>query len=139
MAPSALEILVRILGVYRFDRHGIDFWYRPPQTHARMATAHRRFLNLHDRTFGTGGAAQLVHRPWRAGTLRDGESVQLDAILADQASQLAHVVADLSTDDSQFPVSSTSEPWVVYRCRPDHLSGSETLVYGSAVATCRQH
>ncbi|MDA3948885.1 MAG: DUF115 domain-containing protein [Spirochaeta sp.] len=95
VAPSALEILVYTLGVTDLVILGIDFWYHPPRTHARMATGHRRFLNLHNRISGTGGAAQLVQRPWRSGTLRNGEPVQLDGILADQAAQMAHVVSVL--------------------------------------------
>lgn len=95
VAPSALELLICTMGVTDLVILGVDFWYHPPRTHARMATAHRRFLNLHDRTTGNGGAAQLVQRPWRAGTLQNGESVLVDGILADQAKQLANVVSVL--------------------------------------------
>jgi hypothetical protein len=95
VAPSALELLIRTMGVTDLVILGVDFWYHPPRTHARMATAHRRFLNGHDRTTGSGGPAKLVQRPWRPGTLQNGESVQIDGILADQAEQLAEVVSVL--------------------------------------------
>lgn len=102
VAPSAVEGLVRWCRVRHILSVGVDFWYRTPKSHSSMSAPHRGVLHRHDRLTGTGGDLRLLMRPMVDVHLRDGTSARGDAILADQAAQLAHTVATLRHEFPDF-------------------------------------
>ncbi len=92
VAPSAVEILGRVIGVREILAIGLDFWYRLPRTHATLATHHRRILGESTRVSGNDGPAAWTMRPWKRGTLRDGSSAVVDGVLEAQARQMERLI-----------------------------------------------
>ena len=85
VAPAALHLLTERLGVRAVFCVGIDFWYRPPKTHARMSPGDRAVRRCTSRLTHRDGHDRVLARPWRTVTLRDGSVRPGDAVLADQA------------------------------------------------------
>ncbi|MCG8481653.1 MAG: DUF115 domain-containing protein [Spirochaetales bacterium] len=94
IAPAAIELLARYGAVTDIVCTGIDFWYRPPATHARMSSIDRIVRRATDRLHHRDGAARILARPWTEARLRDGRSVRSDRVLADHAEQMRAVVED---------------------------------------------
>ena len=94
IAPTAVELLYRYGGITEIVCSGIDFWYRPPATHARMSSIDRIVRRAADRLHHRDGASRLLARPWVAATLRDGRSVIADRVLADHAAQMRNAVEE---------------------------------------------
>lgn len=102
IAPTAVEVLSRCVGIEDIVTVGIDFYYRLPKSHATMSAPHRRFLRDHTRCTGADGTAGALFRPWRAGVLATGESTIVDGILEDQARQFRHLIEHLSRLGTQI-------------------------------------
>ncbi len=96
IAPAAIELLTRFGGVTDIVCTGIDFWYRPPATHARMSAIDRIVRRATNRLHHRDGAERLLARPWIDARLRDGRSVRSDRVLADHAEQMRALVEDAS-------------------------------------------
>jgi len=106
VAPAGAALLASYLGFTSIVLAGIDFWYRPPRTHASMTGVHRRFLEGHSRVSGNDGDPRVMVRPWMDGTLRDGSTARSDAILASQAQHLAGAIRELQEDGAGIVVQT---------------------------------
>lgn len=95
VAPAALEILTTHLGVRHIVTVGVDFWYHPPRTHAMMTGPDRRMRATMARLLRNDGYEELLNRPGRTATLRDGQDAWCDGVLEDQARQMRQVVMEL--------------------------------------------
>ena len=93
VAPAAVSLLGHELGVREILLVGIDFWYRPPATHARESTGFRLLRAASHRLAHRDGWDRTLHRPWTTVRLRDGSQAPGDAVLADQAAQFRAAVA----------------------------------------------
>lgn len=110
VAPSAVEGLVRWCGVRRILAVGVDFWYHAPKSHSTMSAPHRWVMHRQQRLSGTGGDQRLMVRPMQDVQLRDGSPARGDAILADQAAQVAYTVASLRRDFPDLECYTLSAP-----------------------------
>lgn len=104
VAPAAVELLVRHLNVRTIVTVGIDFWYRAPRSHALMSGPDRRMRATMHRLGHIDGYPALYSRPLSTARLRDGQSVRSDAILADHAGQMKHLVHRLQREFPAFRV-----------------------------------
>ncbi|SIQ65229.1 Protein of unknown function DUF115 [Alkalispirochaeta americana] len=95
VAPAALDILVRLLGVRTVLTIGIDFHYRLPRTHAHLTAGDRRMRSEMTRLLRRDGNHEYLLRPRRDVLLRTGQPARGDAILADQALQMHHTTTEL--------------------------------------------
>jgi hypothetical protein len=95
VAPAALELLVRYLGIRTVISVGIDFWYRSPRSHARMTGPDRRMRAAMTRLQYNDGYPSLLSRPASPVRLRDGAEERGDRILSDHAQQMEQAVRDL--------------------------------------------
>ncbi|WP_018526687.1 6-hydroxymethylpterin diphosphokinase MptE-like protein [Alkalispirochaeta alkalica] len=98
VAPAAMELLVRTLGVRTLLAVGIDFHYRLPRTHARLTAGDRLMRKNMTRLLRRDGNHEYVLRPRKEVLLRTGERIRGDAILADQALQMRHATAELQRE-----------------------------------------
>ncbi len=95
IAPAAIEILVRHLGVRTVATVGVDFWYRPPRTHAAMTGPDRRMRATMHRLLRNDGFPEVLNRPVTETVLRTGEAVTSDTVLVDQARHVRQLVQEL--------------------------------------------
>lgn len=106
VAPAALEGLVRVCGARHVVLAGIDFWYRPPLSHASMTAPHRMVLRQCTRLRPGDGDPRLLVRPRCAVQLQDGTTAPGDAVLHDQALQMRHLIAELKRDVPEVNIST---------------------------------
>lgn len=95
VAPAALELLVARLGVREVLCAGVDFWYQPPRSHARMSTIDRFVRRTTRRLLHRDGYGSALRRPWKPVTLVDGAMRQGDGVLADQAERMRELAEAL--------------------------------------------
>lgn len=95
VAPAAVELLWHLMGVGEILCAGVDFWYQPPRSHARMSTIDRYVRRAASRLRHRDGYDRALKRPWRELRLANGSAVVGDAILADQADQMRALVQGL--------------------------------------------
>lgn len=102
VAPSAVEIVTKVLGVQEILAIGLDFWYRLPRTHATLTTHHRRILAGSTRLSGNDGPAAWTLRPWKKGAMKDGTEAIVDGILEAQARQMERLIATSFVSDGNY-------------------------------------
>ncbi|MEX2443675.1 MAG: 6-hydroxymethylpterin diphosphokinase MptE-like protein [Alkalispirochaeta sp.] len=115
VAPSAVHILSDILEVAEIILVGIDFWYRPPRTHARMSTSDRWLKKATSRTRHRDGHDRALARPFREVQLKDQTQTWGDAILFDQAQLARETISRMSARVFQV-------------CAPGLDVGAETIL-----------
>lgn len=103
VAPSAVHILSNIIGISEILLIGVDFWYRPPKSHAGMSSSDRWLKKSITRTRHRDGHDRAPARPLREVKLRDGARTWGDTILADQAHIARDVISRASARVLQLP------------------------------------
>jgi len=103
VAPSAVHILSEIIGVSEILLIGVDFWYRPPKSHADMSSSDRWLKKSTTRIRHRDGHDRAPARPLRETPLRDGTRTWGDAILSDQARIAREVITHASGRVLQVP------------------------------------
>ena len=103
VAPAAVHILAQLMGITEILVAGVDFWYRPPRSHAEMSTTDRwrakRISRLHHRD----GHDRALARPIQEVRLRDGTTAAGDAILFGQAQLARDVISRSASQVLQLP------------------------------------
>jgi hypothetical protein len=100
VAPAAVDILVRYGDVRSLLLVGVDFWYRPPASHAAGSAPGRMVERTRTRVRAADGYAELMARPWHTGSLADGQDAMVDGVLDDHAAQLRALVLRMRERES---------------------------------------
>lgn len=99
VVPSVAEFLIRHTRVARVVTVGIDFWYRPPKTHAKGSAIDRAFRREMCRLRRRDGFEEVVPRPRVSARFDSGETTSADSALADHAGQFRALLREQSDRD----------------------------------------
>lgn len=105
VAPAAVHILSQLMGISEILVAGVDFWYRPPRSHAEMSTTDRWLAKRVSRLHHRQGHDRALARPTQEVRLKDGTSAGGDAILFDQAQLARDVISRSSSRVFHLPGS----------------------------------
>ncbi|MFW5694227.1 MAG: 6-hydroxymethylpterin diphosphokinase MptE-like protein [Alkalispirochaeta sp.] len=105
VAPSAIHILSNIMGISEILLVGVDFWYRPPKSHAGMSSSDRWLKKATARIRHRDGHDRAPARPVRDIQLQDGTRTVGDAILYDHAQLTRDVVTRSAARIVQVPTA----------------------------------